>query len=477
MRVRTLVLAVLAILLSFWQLDRGSLLPYDEGTTAERVREMAASGDLLTPTLYFQPDYNKPPLYYWLSLPLFAWSGSGTEFPIRFWSVVFALACTGVVVAHVRRAGAASGFAETAAVLVVTTPLWINETRQGLLDSGFTLSLLLGLLLLDREAHAKGGLPVRRAVLAGLALAFGALVKTPLTLLVVPAVLAADLLRRRRPDPRGAIIAFGIGASAALGYGGAVLLVHGRGYWNYQGFNYVDRFTRPIWGRDIPPSIYLDAAWEQAPVLLVLFVIALLAGAWRARTELGRVAPALVFFVGWTLLCVLMVNRRSVYLVPLVPLAAITIGALAPRLLPRRGRRVVATAVVLVALAGLSEEYVPRIDGAPHVKSIGLHVAGASRDGDAIATTDETFHHVLAYYADSVVEPLRPDGVGRWATRHRQNAGARGWVMVNTTTLEAAEAALRSELDPLYEVDLALCAGDQALLSITPRGTGGSTAP
>ena len=65
----------------------------DEAFYAEAAREMLESGDWLTPTFNYEPRFQKPILYYWLTAATFAVTGPGPG-AARLWS---ALAGVGLV--------------------------------------------------------------------------------------------------------------------------------------------------------------------------------------------------------------------------------------------------------------------------------------------------------------------------------------------------------------------------------------------
>lgn len=76
--------------------DRVSLLERDEAGFAARSAAMlrdldwAEPSSFLAPVVYGQPYYNKPPLMFWLQLPVQAWLGP-TNLAARFWSSVCGL--------------------------------------------------------------------------------------------------------------------------------------------------------------------------------------------------------------------------------------------------------------------------------------------------------------------------------------------------------------------------------------------------
>ena len=75
----------------FFQLGSYPVLDPDEPVYAQTPREMLAAGDLLSPRIYGNYWYDKPPMYYWLVAAASKIFGMG-EFAARFPSALLAVA-------------------------------------------------------------------------------------------------------------------------------------------------------------------------------------------------------------------------------------------------------------------------------------------------------------------------------------------------------------------------------------------------
>src|SRR5437773_1603023 len=62
-----LLLAALCAFVFFWRLGATGLFDLDEGLYAESAREMAVTGDFVTPRVNGVPFFEKPPLIYWMA--------------------------------------------------------------------------------------------------------------------------------------------------------------------------------------------------------------------------------------------------------------------------------------------------------------------------------------------------------------------------------------------------------------------------
>ena len=98
----TLPLLLLAALTFFAGLGRGAITDSDEAFYAESSREMVASGDWLTPYYNYEPRFQKPVLYYWLTSALYLVFGP-TKFSARFWAAMAGLGLVLVTAACGRR--------------------------------------------------------------------------------------------------------------------------------------------------------------------------------------------------------------------------------------------------------------------------------------------------------------------------------------------------------------------------------------
>ena len=76
----------------FFQLGSIPLLDPDEPVYAETAKEMLAFGDFISPRIYGEFWYDKPPLYYWLtaaSFKLFGVSEFAARLPAAFCGGMF----------------------------------------------------------------------------------------------------------------------------------------------------------------------------------------------------------------------------------------------------------------------------------------------------------------------------------------------------------------------------------------------------
>lgn len=205
----------------FWQLGAVSFIDPDEGMYGTIAREMARSGDWVTPRFDGVRYLNKPPLLFWLSALAFRAFGP-SEWGVRLWSALPAFGAALLVWAMGRMLyGPAGGYF---AALVFGSSLGVFLYAHITLTDPlliFSLSLAMtGAVLTMRPAATEAGLEKARKFAADagpplfyLALAIGILTKGLLAVLL-PAAIAGAFALLTRSRRALALVA---SRSAALG--------------------------------------------------------------------------------------------------------------------------------------------------------------------------------------------------------------------------------------------------------------------
>src|SRR5207248_40479 len=155
----TLAIAISALYL--YKLDAVGVLGPDEPRYASIGRNMAHTGDFVTPVLWGAPWFEKPPLLYWMTA-LGTLAGLDPELsarlPVALLSLAFLVACFFLLW---REFGAEA--AALSAALLATSAGWITYSQLCLTDLPlavfFSLAVLLALPLLreqPRTTHIRG---------------------------------------------------------------------------------------------------------------------------------------------------------------------------------------------------------------------------------------------------------------------------------------------------------------------------------
>lgn len=340
---RTLLLALpLAFFLYFFGLARAGLLGPDEPRYASISREMAGSGDWVTPRLWGEAWFEKPALLYWMQGVAFRVGLNedlAPRLPVAFTSVAFLIFFYWLL----RRefGDPAAGFSTA---VLATSAGWLSLSHIGVTDlpmsAAFSAAMLLSLAWLERGERR--WLPLAAALLGLAVLAKG----------LVPLVLALPLVwmgRRRLLDwLRPSVIA----AFAVVALPWYVLCFVRNGqpfiekfFWEHQ----VERFTTTVLAHGQP-------FWFFVPVIVAALFpwipgLALLAG--REIYSDSRRKFLLLWAVFGFIFFSAAQNKLPSYVLPLVPALAALMGiALAEH---KRARWVLlATAALLVFLGPIA---------------------------------------------------------------------------------------------------------------------------
>ena len=191
------LLAVLAVVIGFYD-NLGSLplFDVDEGAFSEATREMLVRHDLISPTLYGEPRYDKPILIYWmqaLSVSVLGLSEGALRLPSAVAATLWAL----VVFVFIRRVGTARD--GLLAVCIMATSLLVPVIAKAAIADAllnlFLTATMAAVYLYYRERQR------RFLHLAFIAMALGFLTKGPVAVLI-PLVVSGIFFALRR-DFRG----------------------------------------------------------------------------------------------------------------------------------------------------------------------------------------------------------------------------------------------------------------------------------
>jgi 4-amino-4-deoxy-L-arabinose transferase-like glycosyltransferase len=303
-------LALLALVLLYLTfLGRSGLLLPDEPRYAAIGKAMSDSGDWVTPRLWGNAWFEKPPLVYWMAASFFR-LGFGLEWAPRLPVALLAVGFLIFLFWWVRREYTARA-AWFASIILATSAGWFAFGHVAVTDLPLSVFFSLAMLLAFRE-----GAWSRNC--AGIALGLAILAKA-----LVPVVLflpALWFLRRRWKD---ALWIFGIAAVFALPWFLVCFSRNGMPFFD-------DLIWKQHFARFLTPSLqHVQRFWFYIPVLLGgLFpwtpAAALLVGKDRYRDR--RNAFLLAWFLFGFLFFSASMNKLPGYLLPLLPPVTILAG-------------------------------------------------------------------------------------------------------------------------------------------------------
>lgn len=290
---------ILCAVAFWWRLGYLGLIDPDEPFYAESSREMLSARDWVVPRIFERPQFEKPPLVYWLMMGSMRVFGE-TEFAARAPAALFATLLTLLTLAFGARAfGARAGL--LSAVVLATGLEFLVTARMVLTDMMLATFLCGSVFSLWLAGHG-GPRRERWFLVACAATGLAVLTKGPLGLLI-PALGAIVLAwTGRSPFPRrpgSILLGAALFALIAVPWYAVMLKRFGRAY--AEAFflhENVERFFRAEHGRNNRLYYYLGVLAVGAMPWLPALPSALVR-AWRGRRRDGTVR----FLLLWGLLC------------------------------------------------------------------------------------------------------------------------------------------------------------------------------
>lgn len=311
------IVTLIAVVIIFFNLGGIPLLDPDEPVYAETPKEMLMAHDLLSPRIYGEYWYDKPPMYYWLVAGSFKLFGV-TEFAARFPSALLAvITICYVYLAGTRLLGRDAGIA--GALVLATSIEFFYLAKAAVTDITLNLCLTVALLAFIEKRY------YLFYIFAGLA----TVTKGPVGLLFPGAIIFLYLLLTRRfcqllemRIPAGLVIY----SLVALPWYIYMYSVHGSSFVDtFLGFHNITRFTSPehpegvLWYYFIPVLILGFFPWTAV----------LAQSVWKSFTSGGRDSSILLFLNiwAWFIFVFFSISRTKLvsYILPMfVPLSMIT---------------------------------------------------------------------------------------------------------------------------------------------------------
>jgi len=312
------IVLIVAVFIMFFQLGSYPLLDPDEPVYAQTAREMLAAGDLLSPRIYGDFWYDKPPMYYWLVGAASLVFGMG-EFAARFPSALLAVA--GSVYLYLSVARLISIRAGVFSALILTTSLeYFYLGKAAVTDMTLSFCLMVALLSFIEKKY------LRFYIFAALAF----VTKGPIGLFFPGAIVFLYLMVTNRWKELSKMsVVPGILLFTAVAAPWYLLMIHFHGAAfvdTFLGFHNVTRFTSPEHAS--------GAVWYYfIPVLLVGFfpwTAILFQSLWCSLTTSRRERPILLFFLSWAAVIFVFFSISATklvsYILPMFPALAVIAG-------------------------------------------------------------------------------------------------------------------------------------------------------
>ncbi len=291
----------------------------DETKYSQVVREMH-TGSVLLPTLGGTPFTHKPPLHFWAIHFLAGMFGL-----YSIWTfVVPSLVAFGLLMLLMHRIGGMY-----AAFVCGSSLLMWGSAQTARMDVAFAALLALAAWLIWRFFEGESTLPA-----AGAAAGVAFLVKGPMAPVIVIALFAIEVLRRRGgkaefkltgPAWRAALTGLALMLAIPLLWLIPALIVGGEPYWREIFYKQTVGRAVGAWVHRSPPWFYLVRAPLTIAPWFFLAIIGVVA-AWRRADERAK------FGVSWILAVLvpysLLSSKLDVYMITMLPAVAMVVARL-----------------------------------------------------------------------------------------------------------------------------------------------------
>lgn len=367
---------LLAVVLIFYNLGSGSLDDDNESRTAERAREILLFDDWLTIHWNYQPDFVKPPLYYWLTALTYSVIGVN-ELSARLWSAFFGLLGFYAVYRFGTLLFSAQVGAAAAAVFL-TIPHFIEHARAALLDTGLLSVGLLGLCALLSNALLSGWM----------LLGVGFMLKGPWVFFYLLAAFLWCLMQRRWEVIKNPRLYLGMGLFLiiVLPWHMTQYYLHGQSFLDaYFGHEIIERIRHPLLGPQYGEFYYFMRVADRWHVWTGWVLIGHVVVGWREKE--GR---ALAFLDLWILavlatLTFLIHTKSRKYAMVVYPALAVIVGYFILYAVEhlRWGAHLLALSMI-IALGSLLYHYNPSLDFNSEMKAMGQAVQRSTADSQSL---------------------------------------------------------------------------------------------
>lgn len=354
----------------FANLEYRTLIKPDEGRYAEIAREMASTGDWVTPRLNNLKYFEKPPLQYWVTATAYQLFGE-RQWTARLWTGLSGFMAILLVFYTARRLWN-QDVALYAAAILSSSLLFVAMGHMNTLDMGVTFFMtagLCGVLLAQHdgasERERRGWMLLAWAAMAGAVLSKGLIgIVLPGAVWVLYSLISRDATMWRRLN-----VWRGLGLFALLAMPWFVLVARANPEFLHFFFihEHFERFLTKTHNRYEP-------WWWFIPVLLLgilpwlLLMLDTLWHAWKAeRGTLARFKPQRYLLI-WAVFIFVFFSKSdsklASYILPIIPALAMLMGVRLTQISSRRAFWLLSPVVLLALSALLLSPYTARLAGA-----------------------------------------------------------------------------------------------------------------
>lgn len=413
-----LSLIALALFCLSFKLNEYPLVDYDEATYAKVTMDTMRGGDILSLKYNNVPWFEKPPIYFWMSMASIKIFGQ-EDFAFRIPSIIFAILSLWLTYLIAYKTTKNISAAVAAFLILLSSGIFYLYCREARLDSGVVFSILAALYLIilgwEKEKCLFWVFP---------AIATGFMIKSVIALLAFPIIIIYAFFYQHWRWIKNKYLWWGLTLSSLIIIPWHLLQTwrFGSGFWNsYIGYHVYQRVISKITGSS-DPFYYLDALYRyNSPwtwVAIILLILILVLKNKRGSTpEINKKIWAPLFsFIFLIALFSVFKTRLLSYILPAFPFLALFISeafAIIFNYFKISKKLINITLILLVLLGGLFCKILMDFRFPTmyfEEKEMGLILKQSNIYHDPFYLLDFPFVESLTYYGNTEVKLINTHG-------------------------------------------------------------------
>lgn len=345
------IIILLSLFLYAWQLNKLPLTAYDEAVYAQVTQDTLASDDILTLKYFNNNWFEKPPLYFWLTMGLNKVLGE-SEYVYRLISILSALLTIILTYCLTKKLTKDKIIASLAAITLLLMPYYFLTARQMRLDFPVVASILASLYFL-----ISGWEKPKKLFWLFPIIGLGVMFKSVIALLSIPILIIFSFIYRHWSWLKQKYLWWGLPLSLliVIPWHWQQHIVWGNSFWSaYLGSHVINRFETGYGIEAINYFDYLSRLWYLSQpwwqIFLLLIILFFIIKLKNKRTEINKLflsSTLTVFFI--LIIFSLAKTHIPTYLLPAYPFMAIVIAWGLTQLWKNKNIKIILTGLFIIS--------------------------------------------------------------------------------------------------------------------------------
>lgn len=399
-----IVFALVSFLLLF-QLGTPKLTDWDEAWYAAISRTMKQTGNLITPLWNQEPFFEKPPLYFWLTVISFMFFGI-SEFAVRLPSALAGIA-TVLAVYYFAKHYFNKYVAIISTLIYSSTPVFLYRSRTGNFDALLTFWMFLALVGFYKGYNGRP----RWYLLMGLSLALGFLTKGFISVYPLGVFLLFLLLKRKIHVifEKQFLVSIILFMSIAGGWMLISVVVNGHTFLDQFFLSNTEKFGFGLQSLNNFSFEYIMHLKSGLKLWFPFLVFVLFYYLHKKKDK--EITPLVFYFVIFLFIMSFSDNKSNWFVIPLYPVVSLIVGHtlydITKNFFGKRSEKITLMLIFLLALVQIvlyrKDYLVPDIAG--DEARVALAAKKETTDGEIVYLTNY-YYPTIVYYSERKVYAL-----------------------------------------------------------------------